>query len=223
MTHVLIAGMTESGKSTLAKQICHTYYWRGYSTAVLDPLNDPGWAADFQTRDSDTFLECARQSRSLGLFLDESGETVGRYNDSMFWLATRARHYGHKTHFCTQRPQQISRTVWNQCSHLFLFNISAYDAKLLADEFNKPELRQANELAQFECFYAPRFGKIQRLKVDPARTAREAERLRAQRARDAENETALDSQGENPDASLDTHGDDRGGTGPDLQWSDEGQ
>jgi DNA helicase HerA-like ATPase len=186
MTHVLIAGMTESGKTTLAKDLCHRYYSRGYATAVLDPLNDPDWCPDFQTRDSGDFLECARNSRSLGLFLDESGESVGKYNDEMFWLATRARHYGHKSHFLTQRPQQLSRTVWNQCSHLFLFNISAYDAKLLADEFNKPELRRANELAQFECFYAPRFGPVKRLRIDPARTAAHAARLRARRAQNAQ-------------------------------------
>jgi len=157
--------MTLSGKSNLAKRLAREYQRRGVKVAVLDPLNDPDWCADFQTRDPQAFLQCVKRSRQLALFIDESGETIGRYNDEMFWLATRARHYGHKSHFISQRPTQLSRTVWTQCTELFLYNVSTYDAKLLADEFNKPGLREADSLAQYECFHAPRFGPLERLKV----------------------------------------------------------
>lgn len=59
----------------------------------------------------------------------------------------------------------LSPTVRAQCSHLFCFAVSMDDAKVLAAEWNKPELRNANSLRQFECFYAPRFGELKRLKI----------------------------------------------------------
>lgn len=43
MAHVLFIGMTQSGKTTLAKRLAHEYVSRGISVIILDPLNDPGW------------------------------------------------------------------------------------------------------------------------------------------------------------------------------------
>ncbi|HKI68326.1 MAG TPA: type IV secretory system conjugative DNA transfer family protein [Verrucomicrobiae bacterium] len=166
MTHVLIVGMTESGKTTLAKRICRSFRSKGIKTIVLDPLHDPGWEADLQTADQYEFMETARLSRQCALFIDESGEMIGRYNDAMFWLATRARHYGHKSHFITQRAAQLSKTVRDQCSSLFLFCVSMDDAKVMANEFNRPELREANTLLRFQCFFVSRFGPVQRLNVN---------------------------------------------------------
>lgn len=165
MPHVLIAGITESGKTTLAKQLVARYNRNGIGTLVLDPLHDPGWNATFQTSDKELFLNNVKLSRNCALFIDESGEMVGRYNDEMFFLATRARHYGHNTHFITQRVVQLAKTVRDQCVDLFLFMVSKTDAKVLADEFNKPELQQANILNQFECFYCRRYGPVKKLQI----------------------------------------------------------
>ena len=167
MGHVLICGMTESGKSTLGKHFVREHQARGIGTIVLDPLNDPEWAADYQTDQKDDFLAVVKQSRKCALFVDESGEQIGHYSDEMFWLATRARHYGHKSYFLSQRAQQISPTVRTQCSTLALFNVSKKDAEILADDFNRPELKEANQLRQFEFFLVNRFGPTRRFKTRP--------------------------------------------------------
>lgn len=167
MPHVLIAGITESGKTTLAKRLVKRYNSNGIATLVLDPLNDPQWGATFQTSDKELFLRNVKQSRSCALFIDESGEMIGRYNEEMFFLATRARHLGHNTHFITQRVVQLNKTVRDQCVDLFLFMVSKTDAKILADEFNKPELQQANMLNQFECFYCRRYGAVRKIQIKP--------------------------------------------------------
>ncbi len=167
MTHVLIVGMTESGKTTLAKELCHRHQKHGTQTVVLDPLGDPGWNADFQTRDPVEFLETCKRSVSCAIFLDESAQTVGRYNDEMFWLATSARHLGHKSHFITQRAAQLSPTVRGQCRHLFCFNVSKDDCKALAADFNNDQLLLANVLKQFECIYTSRFGSTVKITVVP--------------------------------------------------------
>lgn len=157
MTHVLIVGQTESGKTTLAKRMIPAYRRVGIASLVLDPHNDD-WGADFQTTDPDHFLEVARRSMSCACFVDESGQSVGRYNTEMQWLATAARHWGHKSHFLTQRPAQIAVTVRDQCSHLYCFCISSDDGKLLANEFPKaPRLREANTFERLHYLYVGRF------------------------------------------------------------------
>ena len=165
MPHAIILGMTESGKTTLAKKLAAGYRARGIGVLVCDPLNDPGWEADYRTTDSAQFMDTVRRSRSCAVFIDESGEVVGKYNDQMFWLATRGRHYGHNCHFITQRGSQLAKTVRDQAGRLYLFNCSLDDAKILANEWNKPELKSANTLRQGEFFAVSRFGPVEKHSV----------------------------------------------------------
>ena len=165
MTHVLIVGMTESGKTTLARNICADHMRKGTETIVLDPMCDPRWHATFQTADPELFLDVAARSQSCALFLDESGDTVGRYNDEMFWLATKARHFGHRSHFVSQRAMQLNKTVRDQCRYAFVFCVSRDDAKMLSNEYGHEELVNANTLGQFECYFAQRFGGCERLSI----------------------------------------------------------
>lgn len=167
MPHVLIIGMTESGKTTLAVDLCKGYRDKGIKTIVLDPMYDQRWQADFLTTDKGRFLEIVQnpQTRSCALFVDESAELIGQYHDEMFWLATRGRHYGHNTHFIAQRAKQLAKTVRDQCAYLFLFNCSFDDSKELANEFNRPELKDAHTLARGEYFQCPRWGELQKLRV----------------------------------------------------------
>lgn len=162
MAHVLILGMTLSGKTTLAKQLAPVYRAQGIKVGVLDPLGDPEWQADFQTTNADEFLKAFWASRQCAWFIDESGDAVGRYDDAMQRTATRGRHWGHRVHYITQRGAQLSRTVRDQCSKLFLFTTSLEDSKIHANEWNKPELRQAYTLHQGEYFHTDRFSPLMR-------------------------------------------------------------
>lgn len=162
MPHVLINGMTESGKTTLAKRLAAKYKESNVGVIVLDPLHDPQWQADFQTADPDEFLSVVRQSQRCAVFIDEAGESVGQFDKQMHWLATRARHYGHNSHFLSQRGAQLAKTVRDQCSRLFLFCSSLDDCKIHAREWNKEELKQANSLAVGEYFATGRFTDCKR-------------------------------------------------------------
>lgn len=169
MPHSKIIGMTESGKTTLAKQLSKEYQQRKIPVIVLDPLGDPGWSDNpdseyfYQTDNKAVFLSAVRASRSCAVFIDEAGESVGQYDREMYWLATRGRHYGHNCHFLAQRAQQIAKTVRDQCGRLYLFNCSLDDAKTLANEWNKPELKEAYTLKQGEFFAVSRFGSVVKL------------------------------------------------------------
>lgn len=164
MAHVLIIGMTESGKTTLAKELNAEYKKAGLSSIILDPINDPGWIPGencFVTRDKKKFLDVVKSSRSCAVFVDESGEAVGQYQTEMHWLGTRARHYGHSVHFLAQRSVQIATTVRDQCSIMYLFNCSKKDSLTLADDWNREEIKNAYKLGKGEFFRIRKFHPIQ--------------------------------------------------------------
>lgn len=159
MAHVLIVGTTESGKTTLARNLAAHYKHSGYGVLVLDPLTDPRWPCDFITADAEEFLDIFWRSRRCIAFMDEGGESVGRYDLAMQKTATRGRHWGHSCHYIAQDPTQLAPIVRAQCSHLFAFALSLRQSKVLAEEFNEPLLETCTKLRQGEYIHAQRFGK----------------------------------------------------------------
>lgn len=157
MAHCQILGMTESGKTTLAKKLARDYSARGIKVMVLDPLHDPEWCADFKTSDSEEFLEVFWNSRQCAVFIDEAGESVGQFDKVMSKTATKGRHWGHSCHYIAQRGTQISKIVRDQCSHLFLFASSVDDGKIHANEWNSVELKGCNALKQGDYYHVTRF------------------------------------------------------------------
>jgi hypothetical protein len=157
--------MTQSGKTTLATDLSRKYKADGWGVLVHDPLRDSRWHCDQLFTDFAQFQEVAKQSRRCMLFVDESGETVGQHDSEAHWLATRGRHNGHMCHFISQRAQQVATLARHQCSYLYCFNVSSGDAKLLADEWNKAELREAHTLDKGEFFACQRFGGVERLRA----------------------------------------------------------
>lgn len=162
MSHCLIFGMTESGKTTLAKRLAARYKYNEVPVIVLDSLNDPEWNADFQTTDPDEFLRVFWSSRRCACFIDEAGDAVGRYNTVMQRTATRGRHWGHSVHYISQRGVQIAPTVRDQCGHIFLLTTSVADGKVHANEWNQPDLLKCNTLGKGNYFHCTRFGQLER-------------------------------------------------------------
>lgn len=148
--HVLILGITETGKTTLAFKIAAMHKARGRMVFVLDPDMRKDWNADFITDDPEKFLEVCKLNQSAALFIDESGQTIGRYAGPMQWVATNSRKWGHKAHFISQRATQLDVLMRTQCSNIFLFKQSVRDSKILADEFVCPELINSCNLKKGE-------------------------------------------------------------------------
>jgi len=165
MPHCLILGMTESGKTTLAKELAAQYRAKGVGVLVLDPLADPSWPADYRTDDPEEFMRVFWESRQCAVFIDEAGEAVGRYDEVMNKSATRGRHWGHNCHYITQRGVQLSPTVRDQCGHLFLFTTALNDAKTHANEWCQPELINARQLTQGQYYHCTRYGQLETNRV----------------------------------------------------------
>lgn len=165
MAHSLLLGMTESGKTSLGIVLAGHYHDGGFPLIILDPMGNPKWPAGpnvFRTSSVADFLRVFWASTRCMAFIDEAGESVGRFDDVMIQTATKGRHWGHSCHYMSQRGAQLSRTVRDQCSHLFLFTTALDDCKIHANEWNKPELREAHTLPQGHYFHATRFGMLQR-------------------------------------------------------------
>lgn len=155
--HILIVGRTLSGKSTLAKGLARGYKDAGRGVIVLDILKDPEWSADFITDDPDEFLKVLWDSRECMCFIDEAGESVGRYNEAMAKTATRGRHWGHVMHYITQYATQLSPIIRTQCTRVYLFCSSIREGQRLSEDFGAPELEQCTELKQGEFFQAAHY------------------------------------------------------------------
>lgn len=171
MAHCLILGMTESGKSTFARQLVSEYAkpkGGAMPSLVLDPLGDPNWnkcGAKYVTKDPLKFLKVVFDSRRCAIFCDEAGETIGRYSKEMMALGTRARHYGHNVHFLAQRAVMIDKNIRDQCSTLVCFRVSRGDAQTLCDEYGWDELLQAHLLEKGEFIQCGRFQKPRRIRL----------------------------------------------------------
>lgn len=166
MAHSLILGISESGKTTLAKQLAQHYRANGVKNLVLDPLSDPEWPADFVTASQSAFLAVFWKSQSCMAFLDEGAESVGRYDQAMRQTATKGRHWGHSCHYITHRASDIAPVVRYQCRHLFLFCSARADGEILAREYNEPLLEECAQLKQFEYFHVSRFGGVRKCRVE---------------------------------------------------------
>ncbi len=158
MAHSLFVGMTEMGKTTLARNMGIAYRSRGFETIVLDPLLDPRWRASYITSDGDKFIAKCKVSQKCMLFVDEGSESVGRYNVPMQWVVTQSRHWGHSAHILCQGATQLAMIVRDQCTHLYLFAAGKRNGTLLAEDFNAPELEMCVSLNVGEYFHAVKGG-----------------------------------------------------------------
>lgn len=142
--------MTGSGKTTWARKKAHSLQKAERVCIILDPFKRSSWIYNpefaYVTNDETLFLKAIWENRECAIFIDESGDTVGKYNDLINQVATKSRNFGHKCYFIMQRQKQISTTIRTQCSDLIVFKSSLNDTKDLADEYVEPQINDAHKL-----------------------------------------------------------------------------
>lgn len=189
MSHGLILGMTESGKTTLAKYLASKLKKAGKKIIVFDSMNNPGWDCDYKAESIYALLWILKEKkwRQSYVFIDEASNHCGHHDKHAIWLATQSRHWGHSCFFITQRGSLLSKTIREQCSFLYLFSCSKSDAQILANEWNKEKLLESNTLKPGEFFYAPRFKEVEKRKINlPQRSKKNGKKKEVGKNRSAE-------------------------------------
>lgn len=158
MTHIVITGKTLSGKTSFCKELVKEYKAAGISSLVFDPMKDPDWNADFVTSNPDEFMKVVWESRGCALFVDEASESAGQYDKEFFKLATKGRHWGHRTHFLIQRYKSLHTNIRSNLSEIICFNVSRSDAKLIFEDFDYDEILSANRLPKGHYIHARSMG-----------------------------------------------------------------
>lgn len=163
-----IYGITESGKTTLAKIFCQRYHEKGIETIVVDPLRSRGWAVDPDNlyATATPAQQYARETQYCAIFIDEGPEELGQWDKANHWFATQSRHWGHNCYFIAQRANDIAKTVRSQCRKLYLFRTDYKDAREHARRWMQPKLERATKLPQFHFFEASRFGTVRERRVN---------------------------------------------------------
>lgn len=157
--HGLILGITESGKSTLAK-ILSFQFRKKREVIVLDPMYGKGWGSTVTIRSVGDLAAEMKKRKNCYVFADESGTWIER-DGSHDWITTHSRHYGHSVFLVSQRgPTQITVTMREQSNRLFLFTSSRGDSLVHAEEWNQPVLANAHTLPRLHFYQTDRYGNV---------------------------------------------------------------
>jgi hypothetical protein len=144
--HWLIVGMTESGKSSLARALAREYALAGHVPIVLDVTRNKEWGANaIIFTDPDEMLRYVRDPQKClrqPIFVEEAGIAVNKYQSEFQWLTTFSRHHGMRCHIVAQRAEMVDKTTRSQCANLAAFGLPFDDAKAYAREFNGQEIMQ---------------------------------------------------------------------------------
>lgn len=147
--HMLITGVSLSGKTTLAHFMAHQMVKKGTKIAVRDPVGTPTAVGDWPKEakrfaDDYEFLEWIHSPQAVGyvVFVDEAGDLFGQNDRDLHWMFTRGRHYALTMIPIAQRPKMLSPNVRSQCHHVFAFRLAQEDMREVAADMGHSDLHK---------------------------------------------------------------------------------
>lgn len=144
--HVLYCGVTQSGKTTLARHHADLLARVDYDVIVYDPvgtLTVNGTWPDKATlfTDPEKFLsyllkaEAQNENRPIFVFVDEAADIFGHTSTDANWIPRRVRHQGVYLRLISQRPKMLPPNVRSQCAHCYMFRLASDDSKMVFSDF----------------------------------------------------------------------------------------
>lgn len=149
MRHILICGVTLSGKTTLARVLAENLEKRGVKIAVRDPVNSPtvngSWPKSARIFSNDEeFLDWAHSDEAVNtvVFVDEAGDLFTVENRHLHWMFTKGRHFGLFMVPICVRPKLVAPNVRHQCTEAYLFRLSQEDMREIGQDYGHSGLQK---------------------------------------------------------------------------------
>ena len=159
--HELICGVTQTGKTTLAREKARKVaaMKNGPIVIIYDPVltetaggDWPDNAHVFNQRDAFIiYLESIRDGkttlgseRGYAVFVDEADLIFSHSQRENDWCLTKGRHVGMQFFLMTQRPKMIAPNVRGQCGIAYVFRLSRSDLKMLGDDLAHNDIEKIN-------------------------------------------------------------------------------
>ena len=159
--HIVIVGLSETGKSSLAKQLAARVKAGGqHGVLVCDPMQSRDWVCDFQTADLNEFAAVYQDSRLCYAFVDECFMLNSVEEKNILQrMNAMGRHYGNRNIMIGQRFTAMPKTARELASRKLIFRQSPEDAKEIYRSYSHelvkdlPNLQQGEylDLTTFNC------------------------------------------------------------------------
>jgi hypothetical protein len=139
--HTLYTGVTQSGKTTMARLISRQLAAQGQTGIVFDPMGTHtaggGWGFKEIHHDPYVFLERLEDPKltKAHVFVDEAHKLLGHEMKENFWMMTEGRHFGLFMHILTQRPNKVHPDVRSQCERCYMFRLAQDDAAEIGKDY----------------------------------------------------------------------------------------
>lgn len=149
IVHSLYVGVTQSGKTTLARFVARGLRKKGARVVVYDPLGTEtlggAWGEGAEIYcDLEPFLDLLHSPEfgNAHVFIDEAHHVLGHEMKENFWLLTQGRHYGMTLHLMTQRPKKVHPDVRSNCGLCFMFRLANSDASEIGADYGFSDIHR---------------------------------------------------------------------------------
>lgn len=152
---VLIVGVSESGKTTLANRLIEA---ANVPVFVRDPVGAQ-WAkcsARFETSDELRVLLNGIKNSPCVVVVDEAADFFSISQRQNWWIFTQGRHKAILPIAIGQRIKMMCPNVREQATDLYIFESSSEAAAVMAEAYNMPTLLETPSLKQGEFFHVRR-------------------------------------------------------------------
>lgn len=138
--HCLYTGVTQTGKTTLARMHARILDRAGYDLIVYDPVRTETHGGDWPERAQvyerlDAFIAKCKHARDAYVFVDEAADVFALSQTENHWLLRRGRHAGLYVRIIAQRPKMIAPNARTQCAIAYVFRMSRDDAREIFADF----------------------------------------------------------------------------------------
>jgi len=147
IVHSLYVGVTQSGKTTLARAMSRQLCAQKQNVAVLDPMGTltagGGWGEGaLLFDDTELFLQWLYSDSAINyhVFIDEAHKVLSHEQNEHFWLLTEGRHYYLTLHLMTQRPKKVHPDVRHNCGRCYMFRLSRADANEIGADYGHSDI-----------------------------------------------------------------------------------